>query len=33
MSSGKLIIKEKEFDGISIAASETPVFLDFESKS
>ena len=32
-SGGKLIIKEKEFDGISIAAAETPVFLDFERKS
>ncbi|WP_028514854.1 cobalamin biosynthesis protein [Ruminococcus flavefaciens] len=32
-SGGKLIIKEKEFDGISIAVSETPVFLDFERKS
>ena len=32
-SGGKLIIKEKEFDGISIAAAEAPVFLDFERKS
>ena len=32
-SGGKLIIKEKEFDGISLAAAETPVFLDFERES